>query len=302
MRVDAGDHADVVADASSEEAAEDRPGDLRGGEEGGGSADVEDQRRAAVLRPVQPVVGRVADDGAGDVEKIAVAVGARAEHRVAEDDRVGLAPGDIAAQRRPVPGLVGRAGPALLAAELAIRLHHAPRHAARRLFQPDPRAPHQVERADIERRAHRDRRAPRDQPLGEQRAGIAMVERAVDMRRGDRDQPRRAEQARAVGDDAHRHRRAGAVAAGRDRAVRRTAPPSGHLLAHRDRGRPVEARMRGAPGLAEAEPGEGGVVARSVRRGSAARGRCAEARARPRPPPSLARCPCMPGSTASLPR
>ena len=51
-------------------------------------------------------------------------------------------------------------------------------------------------------------RAALDQRLGEQRPGIAVIERAVDMRRGDRDQPRRAEQPRAFGDDAHRHRRA----------------------------------------------------------------------------------------------
>ena len=49
-----------------------------------------------------------AGDGAGDVEKIAIAVGARAQHRVAEGDGVGLAPGDIRARRGPVSGLVVR--------------------------------------------------------------------------------------------------------------------------------------------------------------------------------------------------
>ena len=71
----------------------------------------------------------------------------------------------------------------------------------------------QIERADIERRRHRDRAAALDQPLGEQRAGIAVIEAAVDMRRGDRHQPRGAQQPRGVGDDAHRHgaRRPGAA-------------------------------------------------------------------------------------------
>ena len=70
------------------------------------------------------------------------------------------------------------------------------------------RAPHQVERADIQRRAHGHLRAAIDQPLGEERAGIAVIERAVDVRRCDGYQARRAEQGGAVGHDAHRHGRA----------------------------------------------------------------------------------------------
>ncbi len=41
-------------------------------------------------------------------------------------------------------------------------------------------------------------RAARDEALGEEGAGVAMVERAVDMRRLDRDQPGGADQPRAL--------------------------------------------------------------------------------------------------------
>ena len=118
-----------------------------------------------------------------------------------------------------MPRLVGRAGPALLAAEFPVGLHHAPGHAARRLLQPDPRAAHEVERADIEGGANGDECAAFDQPFGEQRAGIAVVERAIYMRRGNRQEARRAEQACALGDDAHRHRGALAPVAGGNGAL-----------------------------------------------------------------------------------
>ena len=54
--------------------------------------------------------------------------------------------------------------------------------------QADARAARQIERADIERRAHGNLGAAVDQLFGKQRAGIAVIERAVDMRRGDRDE------------------------------------------------------------------------------------------------------------------
>ncbi|GIK99645.1 MAG: hypothetical protein BroJett029_38540 [Alphaproteobacteria bacterium] len=47
----------------------------------------------------------------------------------------------------------------------------------------------QVERADIERGRHRDPAAALDQAFGEMHAGIAVIEAAVDMGGGDRDQP-----------------------------------------------------------------------------------------------------------------
>ena len=57
-----------------------------------------------------------------------------------------------------------------------------------------------------------------DQALGEQRSGITVIERAVDVRRFDRNQPLGAHQPRRLGDDAHRHGRAVAALARGDRA------------------------------------------------------------------------------------
>ena len=82
------------------------------------------------------------------------------------------------------------------------------------LFKAHARAAHEVERPDIERRSHRHAGAALDQFLGKEGAGVAVIERPVDMRRTDRDQARRAEQPGAFGDDAHRH--GGAVPAGGD--------------------------------------------------------------------------------------
>src|SRR5690606_23328906 len=79
----------------------------------------------------------------------------------------------------------------------------------------------EIERTDIERRTDGNLRSALDQPFGEKRAGIAMIERAVDMRRGNRDEPCRAEEASAFRDDANRHCNAGAMLSGEDRALLR---------------------------------------------------------------------------------
>ena len=51
---------------------------------------------------VQPELGHVAGDRGADVDEVAVALGARAEHAVGEDDGVRLRPGDLLAEGRPV--------------------------------------------------------------------------------------------------------------------------------------------------------------------------------------------------------
>ena len=76
----AGDDAHGVADLTAIEAAQYRPCDLGPKERRGKPGDIEHQPRPAVLGAVQTVIRRAAGDGAGDVEEIAVAVGARAQH------------------------------------------------------------------------------------------------------------------------------------------------------------------------------------------------------------------------------
>src|SRR5205823_8607517 len=46
-----------------------------------------------------------------DIKEVAVALGARAQHRIAERDGVAFSPGDALAERWALARLVGRAGP-----------------------------------------------------------------------------------------------------------------------------------------------------------------------------------------------
>jgi len=77
----------------------------------------------------------------------------------------------------------------------------------------------QVDGTDIERRTNFDLRTALDEFLGKKRSAVAVVKRAVDMRRCDRDKARRAHQSRSVGHDAHGHRSAFPLIAGGYRAL-----------------------------------------------------------------------------------
>ena len=156
---------------------------------------------------MQPAIGCPARNGAGNIQKIAVAVGARAQHRVAEGDSVRLAPGHISTCGGPVTGLIGRAGPGRRAAHRLIGAHQAQRHGALCPVQPHIAGADEVKRADIQRRGHTDARPVRHQPLGKQRAAVAMVEAAINMGRGYGNEMRRAQQPGAFGNNAHRHGR-----------------------------------------------------------------------------------------------
>ncbi len=218
MAVYAGDHSDGGTDFTAVKASEHRPGGIRQNEVSRKRAHVEYQRRLSVLGTMQSIVGCAAADRTGDIQKIAIAVRARSENGVAEHHGVGLAPRDIGPGCGPVIGLVWRTSPTRLAAKLAIGLHHAARHPPRRLFEPDARTAGQVQRTDIQSGTDGDFRAALHQPFGKQGAGIAVVQRAVDMGRRDRDQSRRAEHSGGLGHDAHGHRRAIAPFAARCRA------------------------------------------------------------------------------------
>jgi len=163
------------------------------------------ERGTAVLVEMEPGLWRTAAKCCADIEKVAIALGPRAQHRIAEGDGIAFAPGDMLAERGTVARLVRRAGPGRLAAELLVGVHHAARHRGPFGRQLHATGMQEIESADIERRRHRDGATTLDQSLREQRSGVAMIEAAVDMRRGNRHKPRRAQHARGVGDNAHRH-------------------------------------------------------------------------------------------------
>ena len=239
---DAGDDADRIADLAAVEAAEDRPGDV-GAEEGRGQGgDIEDQARPAVLRPVQAVVRRAAGRSRrrcrGNRHSgwcARRAPNCRRRRRWTRPRRrrcrtpAGARPGRARRSSSARSRACGRP-PSCAAPSTRIGSSSRTREQPIRSSAPT---------LSVERTA--TLAPPSTSALGEQRPGIAVIERAVDMRRGDRDQPRRAEQPRAFGDDAHRHRRALAVAAGGDRLLlggerRGSSEP----LAHGHRCRPVD--------------------------------------------------------------
>ena len=128
-----------------------------------------------------------------------------------------------------MPGLIGRTGPRRCAAHGLIGPHHAPGHVPLGFLQPHAGAAHEIQRADIECGRHAHLRPAGDERLREERAGVTVVERPVDVGGSDRDQPRGAHQAGGFRDDAHRHGRALAIPAGRD----------GRLVLGQRRHRPV---------------------------------------------------------------
>src|SRR5208282_6421998 len=79
---------------------------------------LDDRPRGAVLFQVQAVFWSAAGHRAAEVDEIAVAVGAGADHRIGEGDRVRLPPGDLRAKSRAISGLIGSASEGRRAAKL----------------------------------------------------------------------------------------------------------------------------------------------------------------------------------------
>ena len=145
---------------------------------------VEDDLAAPVLRHMQPDVGHAAGERGGKVGEVAVAVGARADHRIGEGDGVRFAPRDLLAQVRAEQRLVGRAGEGRDAADLLVKLHQ-PRPVARC----GPSAAEQlrmdqVHGADVERGRHGDAAAEARDVLDEIEVRLAVQDDAVDMSAG----------------------------------------------------------------------------------------------------------------------
>ena len=91
----------------------------------GRSGDLDQHPGAPVCSDVQAVVRNPPGDGAAEVDEVAIAVRARPDHRIGEDDRVRLRPGDLRAETGAKNRLIGRAGIGWHAAELLVRLHQS---------------------------------------------------------------------------------------------------------------------------------------------------------------------------------
>ena len=87
----------------------------------GNRGNLDNRPRGAIFRQMQAVGGGAASHRAAEVDEIAIAIGARADHRIGEDDGVGFAPGDLLAEARPLEALIGRTGEGRPAAEFDMR-------------------------------------------------------------------------------------------------------------------------------------------------------------------------------------
>ena len=73
--------------------------------------EAQEQLSGAMLGEMQADRRHAAGNRAADVEQIRISLGARADHRVRERDRVGFAPRDLLAEHRTHVRLIRRAGP-----------------------------------------------------------------------------------------------------------------------------------------------------------------------------------------------
>ena len=208
------DHRDAVACQLAGQVAQHRVEAVIGLQARRNINQADQQLAGAVRGEVQPDRRDAAGDRRADVEQVGVALGARAQHRVGEGDRVRLTPGDLLAEGRAQLGLVGRAGEAGGHAHAAVGVHLPPR-----LFGPGRR--HRplgpavlVHPADVRRRGHGDGRAQVGQPFGVFQRGVSHEDGAVDVGGGDVEQFAGVEDLGHAHDDPHRHPAARSAFAG----------------------------------------------------------------------------------------
>ena len=122
-RRQADDRRDHRAGGAPHHRADGGVGDRIGEQAIGDPFEAEDRARGPPFIQVQAGRRRASGDGAADVDEVAVAVGAGAQHRVREHDRVRLGPGDVFTEGRSRGELVGRARPRGAAAHRHVGLH-----------------------------------------------------------------------------------------------------------------------------------------------------------------------------------
>ena len=135
-----------------------------------------------IFGQVQAVCGGAAGHGAAEVDKIAIAIGARADHRIGEDDRVRFSPGDLRAEAGARGCLIRRASEGGRAAELDVCTHQSGAVLRMLLCSAKELGMNKVNRADVERCRHANLAAKVDHPFREIEAGAPMIKTAVDMR------------------------------------------------------------------------------------------------------------------------
>ena len=183
--------------------------------------DLDESPRGAIFGQVQAVCGGAAGHGAAEVDEIAVAVGARTDHGIGEDDRVRFSPGDLRAEAWTPSRLIGRASEGGRAASSTCA--RMSRRAVLRMLLCSAKelGMNKVDRADVEGCRHANPAAEFDHPFNEIEAGAPMVETSVNMRRLDVDEGARVDRFGEAHEEPHGERRAPVVHARQKFAIER---------------------------------------------------------------------------------
>ena len=169
-------------------------------------------------------MGDTAGDRCADVDQVPVPVGAQADHAVAEHDRIGLRPRHVGARGRAAGQLVGRAREGGLASHFDIAVHELPRRLAVAGGPGEQVRAAAVQPANVQGGRHADPAATGQEGASKVEAGRPMVETAVHVRGGDRDQPPCALDPCGRQNHAHRQRRRRAGGSGQHPGLVVTQP------------------------------------------------------------------------------
>ena len=242
-----------VPDHRTDERAENVGKQRTGVQLGRQPAEAEDDGGSAVLVEVEACRRRPTCDRRTDVDEIAVAVGARTEHRVGEGDGVRLGPGDLLAEGGPFLQLVGGTCPGGPTTHADVGIHETPGQEALLGIPSVQVGVQEVERRHVQGRGHDDGRPVGGQAFGEVQRSPPVVQARVDMGGGDVEQFLGTEGLRQADHHSHRQSDGWTIA-----PVQATDIVFGQMEGHLGSvgGRPVRRVSRGScrrmPGCAHA--------------------------------------------------
>ncbi len=163
------------------------------------------QRRPPALVEVETGGRGPAGDGTADVDEISVTVGAGTEHRVGEDDGVGLAPGDLVAQRRAFGELERSTGPGGAAPHRLVGVHQRARLVGQLSVAAEEAGMEKVEGRDVEGGGNRNPGSQVGKLGGEVETGLPVIQAAVDVGCADVEETLRSHRPTGGNDEVHRH-------------------------------------------------------------------------------------------------
>src|SRR5829696_8107897 len=148
----------------------------------------------------------LADQSAGDIEVIAVFVGAGTDNGIIEGYGIGFSDYDMLAQFWPAGELVGRTGPNRLCPKRKVDFHETPSaldHLGGLVLRPQAGIG-KADHADVRPCRHAEARAMGQEILSEVDMGLAGIEAGIEMSKAYRDEIFRAHDVGGAKQSAHR--------------------------------------------------------------------------------------------------